>query len=468
LAGLQKCEIAVVGSGPGGSIAACLLAEAGRHVLLVEEGPFLQQDSCEPFSRDEMVTKYRNGGITVALGKPKVAYVEGRCVGGGSEINAGLWHRTPEYVLQGWEEDFGAQAVSKEEMGQHFDIIEQDLAMDQVSSYVSESSARLAAGADALGWESVIVPRAVDIDGTTYKRKSMTRNYIPRALAAGCNIVSDTRVTRLRRSGSQWVLSAESKGGSKTEIECEHVFLACGAVQTPLLLRKSGIKNNIGNSLQYHPTIKVVAQFADEINNGHRDLPVHQVTEFSPKMRFGGAVTTLPHLSVGLIDQAAMLPDLQNNWKKMAVYYATVSGGLGSVRPLPFLKDAFVQQKLGAQEMTLLQDALQKLCQCLLRAGAQSLYPSVVGSPTIRSESDIETLTVAADTANLMTVHLFSSCPMGEVKERCATDSFGKVLGQPNLYICDASVLCNAPGVNPQGTIMAVARRNVLNFLGRL
>ncbi|HTG44027.1 MAG TPA: GMC family oxidoreductase [Verrucomicrobiae bacterium] len=66
---------------------------------------------------------------------------------------------------------------------------------------------------------------------------------------------------------------------------------------------------------------------------------------------------------------------------------------------------------------------------------------------------------------SLMTIHLFSSCPMGENKSRCATDSFGRVFDLPNLYISDASLLCSAPGVNPQGTIMALARRNALRFL---
>src|SRR3954452_12452973 len=89
----------VLGSGPGGSLTACLLAEAGREVLLVEEGPFLPLESCPPFSREEMTQKYRNGGLTVALGSPKVAYVEGRCVGGGSEINSGLYHRPPPEIL---------------------------------------------------------------------------------------------------------------------------------------------------------------------------------------------------------------------------------------------------------------------------------------------------------------------------------------------------------------------------------
>jgi choline dehydrogenase-like flavoprotein len=67
--------------------------------------------------------------------------------------------------------------------------------------------------------------------------------------------------------------------------------------------------------------------------------------------------------------------------------------------------------------------------------------------------------------ASLMTVHLFSSCPMGEDRNKCATDSFGRVHGFKNLFVNDASLLCTAPGVNPQGSIMALARRNALHFL---
>jgi len=33
------------------------------------------------------------------------------------------------------------------------------------------------------------------------------------------------------------------------------------------------------------------------------------------------------------------------------------------------------------------------------------------------------------------------------------------------LYINDGSMLPDSPGVNPQGTIMAMARRNAFHFL---
>ncbi len=85
-------------------------------------------------------------------------------------------------------------------------------------------------------------------------------------------------------------------------------------------------------------------------------------------------------------------------------------------------------------------------------------------------ESDLDRIPrpLPADGTRLTTVHLSSSCPMGENRKRSAVDSFGKVHDLERLHVADASLLCGAPGANPQGTIMAVARRNAFRFLGRL
>ncbi len=64
-----------------------------------------------------------------------------------------------------------------------------------------------------------------------------------------------------------------------------------------------------------------------------------------------------------------------------------------------------------------------------------------------------------------MTIHLFSSCPMGENRDLCAVDSFGRVHEIEGLHVADASLLPTALGVNPQGSIMAFARRNALRFI---
>ena len=64
-----------------------------------------------------------------------------------------------------------------------------------------------------------------------------------------------------------------------------------------------------------------------------------------------------------------------------------------------------------------------------------------------------------------MTVHLCSTVPMGEDPRRAATDSYGLVHGTTNVHVNDASLLPDAPGVNPQASVMAVAIRNARRFL---
>ena len=66
-----------------------------------------------------------------------------------------------------------------------------------------------------------------------------------------------------------------------------------------------------------------------------------------------------------------------------------------------------------------------------------------------------------------MTVHLTSSVRMGEASERTGADSFGRVWETENLYVNDASLLPDAPGVNPQAAIMAIAARNADAYLQR-
>src|SRR5262249_22616669 len=89
-----QCQVAVIGSGPGGAVTAMTLAAKGFDVVMLEEGPYLKPDACPPFSIEEMRRKYRYGGLKPALGTPKGPLVGGCCVGGGSGENKGLVHST--------------------------------------------------------------------------------------------------------------------------------------------------------------------------------------------------------------------------------------------------------------------------------------------------------------------------------------------------------------------------------------
>ena len=331
------------------------------------------------------------------------------------------------------------------------------------------ASRKLAIGAKLMNWSAIEVPRWFKYysdSSSSGIRQSMSETYIPRFLKAGGEILTHYKVTKLKKTNSGWEALCRSTN-SKKILSAKSIFVACGAIQTPLLLRKSGFKKNIGNNLKMHPTIKVIAKFPEVLNSNDLGVPVHQVKEFAPEYSFGCAISLKEFLAAGLIDYQNALNNIDSDWIHMTSYYAMSNGGSGRVRNLPFNFGDLVTYNLQNEELVVLAKALKGLCRLLFMSGATELYPSISGIEPLKSIHDIDNLPniLNRKTTSLMTIHLMSGCPMGEDLSKCAVDSFGKVHGTDGLYISDSSILCEGLGYNPQGTTMAIVRRNALKFL---
>jgi choline dehydrogenase-like flavoprotein len=471
----HNIDVVVVGSGPGGAISAALLSEAGLKVMLIERGAHLPLSSCVPFTLDEMTQKYHHGGVTVTLGTPKIGYVEGNCVGGGSEINSGLYHRTPEYLLDEWVDRFGILDLTYEKLLPCFEEIERELTVSYMPKcYIPKASLKLHIGACKLGWKSMEVPRwfNYDTEGTGIKQ-SMTATFLPRALKAGTQLITNTEVLRLIRSGERWKLVGQTKNDNcinHFEVTAKNVFLCSGTISTAVLLRRNRLSHIAGRQFHLHPSIKLTARFSEEVNNSGMGVPVHQVKEFAPRYSFGCSISSQPYLTLAMLDVEGGRQIVQSNWRHMAIYYAMTTGGMGSIHPLFGFRAPLVRYRLKPFEVNDILDGMVKLAECLFAAGASVIYPSVQGARPLNSMDDVLSLRheITPERLNLMTIHLFSSCPMGEDRSRCVVDSFGSLHGHSGIYINDASLIPTALGVNPQGTLMALARRNVRNFLKKV
>ena len=470
----METGIVVIGSGPGGAVTAALCAEAGRAVLLVEEGQNYSLRSAPHFSREEMLQKYRNGGISIAIGQNKIAYVEGRCVGGGSEINRGLYHRTPDYVLQQWRAEYEVEDLSLDRLMPHFLACEQTARVEYLPGPAPPISMKLYEGASNLGWLAVEAPRLYRYDASSGggSKQSMSETFVPRFLAAGGRLIADTFVSRIVRSGGKWRLQAIHSPGTASprqiEISAEKVFVACGAVQTPALLRRSGMTRNIGNTLRFHPMLKVVAQFEEDINDPGDPDPVHQIKEFEPRFSMGCSISKRSMLGLAMAHHPDHFDQVEQFGRRMGIYYVQTAGGRATVRSLPFFRDPLVAVRHSTEDLATMAEGLKRLAEALLAAGAVAIYPGITGYPVLRSLADVHSLPDVFGNGGdgaITSVHVFSSCPMGENSALCATDSFGRARGADGLYIADASLLCGPTMVNPQGTVMAIAHRNAVHAI---
>jgi choline dehydrogenase-like flavoprotein len=466
----MHAEVLVIGSGAGGATTAAVLAEAGFDVLIVEEGEWIEQGSVVPFSLQQMDLQYRAGGVTVALGLPSIAYTEGRCAGGGTEINSGLYRRPPEDLLQRWATDFCINELEPDEVMSIANEVERAISVCLVPGPPSAPSDVLRRGADRLGWQNSEIPRWMrypDGDATSGQRQSMTRTYLPQAASFGARLATGCRIDRLQIADGTALRAATTLAdGRHGTIDFRHVFVCGGAIQSPALLQRSRIAGYIGRSLAVHPTVKLTARFADELNLPG-DVPVHQVKEFAPDLSFGGSASQPGLIALALSDQWHAFSRAITDWRRMSIYYAAItSEGRGRVRAVRGLRDPIVTYGLTRRDRALLGSGLSRLALLMLEAGADEVYPSFRGAPVVRNRRDLATMqsSFSAAKASVMTVHLCSTVPMGEDTTRCGANSFGRVHDTANVWVNDASLLPTAPGVNPQGTVMALAIRNARRF----
>lgn len=473
----RRTQVVVIGSGAGGAVTAATLAARGFEVVVVEEGPNTDTRHTASNTPAAIAELYRNAGATPILGNPPIAYVEGCCVGGSTEVNSAFWHRLPPECYPRWRTSARLADFSPAIMDPYFDQLERALSVSYLqAAEPPRSSALFRRGIERMGWAYTEVPRCQKQNdgGSPFapgNKESMQRTFIPRALAAGAHLVADWRAVRIvhehgRASG---VILRQRLDGRRVRIDADVVFVCAGAVQTAALLRRSAITRNVGNTLRLHPMIKAAAVFDEPVDAGADVLPIYQVRDAWPNITLGGSVFSPGFFAFLLADDWDTHRDVMRDWNHAAIYYAaTRATNCGTIRVLPGSGDGVVvRYRLTAADQRNLSTGLAHLGECLLAAGARAVYPALRSHPALRVPDHCRKLLrnpAPIGTMSLSTVHAFSSCPMGENPDLSATDSFGRVHGFANLYVNDASLLPDSPGVNPQGTVMAIALRNLDHF----
>lgn len=478
----DEADFVIVGTGAGGATAGRVLSEAGFEVVFVEEGPLLPPRTSESPLLETMSEAVRGFGTLTTVGIPPIPILQGSCVGGSTAINSGIIWRLPDEVRRDWIYHWGLDELLREiPLYDAFETIEQELGIELTRKEILGGNAeRMDVGAKALGLPGWPTRRnARDCQGSarclqgcpSFARQSMDVSYIPFAQQRRARVYALFRVDRI------WIEQGKAKGVEGTTLNSatrrpllefkirarRAVIIAASAIQTPVILRRSGIKYNVGNGFQSHPGAAVVGRFDDPITMG-----VGATQGYEIPLRERGY--KLESLSLPPEMIATRLPGAGIPWQEklqhmgyMAQWCVQVRmKALGTVRsdwqghPLVFYRPL-------AEDYARLQQALFTLAKMMFAAGAKEVYLGLGGLPEIVRSVDelqaLENVVLPANSYHVIASHLFGTTKAGTDPKRTVVDAHLKVRACDKLYVMDASVFPTNLGVNPQHSIMALAWR---------
>ncbi|MFJ3306352.1 GMC family oxidoreductase N-terminal domain-containing protein [Streptomyces sp. NPDC086549] len=470
----STADAVVIGSGAGGAIAARTLARAGLDVVVLEEG---RHHSTEWFARrtplDRFAELYRNGGATFALGRPPLLLPVGRAVGGTTVVNSGTCYRTPDHVLARWGTDFGFTLADG--FGPHLDEAERTLHVATQPLDVLGNNGRITLdGAHTLGWRAAPLRRnAPGCKGScqcvvgcpTGAKQSVQLSVLPDACAAGARIVTEARVEHLlvdadRPGGPRAAGVRIRREGGAMEILAPLVVVAAGALESPPLLRRSGLGRHprLGHNLSVHPATSVAGRFAQPVTAWEGVLQSVGVEEHHHQGVLIEATATPPGMgSFVLPGLGAELRGELEGAHRLATLGAMIADRpsgrvLGRDRTL-------LRYDLDRRDAGRLMRAVRAMGELLFAAGAEEVLTGITAAPRVHSLAQLDAVLAGTGVRQL---HLSAYHPTGTVAagadpQRFPADAAGRLRGVHGVLVADASVLPGCPEVNPQLTVMAAA-----------
>ncbi|MCB9741367.1 MAG: GMC family oxidoreductase [Alphaproteobacteria bacterium] len=450
-----EADAVVVGSGAGGASCARWLAAAGRRVILVEEGPPARpaETALEAFA-----TLYRDGGATTTLGLEPMPLLQGRCVGGTTVVNGAIQVPLPRDVWEAWPASFRALApwealqAAQERMDGELHVAPTPEALRGPGALLARAFPeagpihRNAPGCQGSGRCLLGCPNRGEA-GRPLGKASLDLTMIPRAVADGAQVVARCEVRRVRiRGGRVQGVEGRFEGGARFVARAPLVVVAAGAIHSPRLLARSGVRG-VGRGFMAHPGAAVAGLFPEPLGPGGT-----QTMELLSERERGYKLETV-HLSGAL--QALKVPGVGARFaarlaqsERVATWaVACRAEARGRVLPGPTVLYAPTRR-----DRAVLLAGLARAAEGMLRAGALEVWPGVHGAPEVitRVEEARALAELSPDRGRvpMLATHLFGGVPVGPRFQ---------VGGVQGLVAADASILPSNLGVNPMRTITATA-----------
>ena len=521
-------DVIVIGSGFGGAVSACRLAQAGRKVLVLERGrrwtpQTYPRAPTDAWLWDQDEPHKLNGWIDLRTFSD-MWVAAGAGVGGGSLIYANVSvEAKPDAFARGWP----AQ-ITYDELKPHYDVVGDMLSVQEVpDNQVSERFKLMAEGAERCGWSERFrkVPLAVTFDKNWHEGLPDARH--------------DRHSVRFTNRHGR-------KQG--TCVQCGNCDIGCQvSAKNTLDLNYLAEAENAGAEIRpLH-----LAVCLEPIENGWRVHADHLVNERRKRVKLTARRVVLGAGSIGTTelllrcrDEYRTLPELSQRlgcgWSFNGDFVTPAFYENRKVQPsdgvtiscaidlldgasegqqlfiedggIPNIAADFIQRRLKRTRRGKLRDLMKELRHRVEEDEPLSNMMPWFGQGidagdgrfhlgrlwfapwrrTLRldwryqrSEAQVEAMIATHKKLseatggtpwipptwtylrNLITPHPLGGCNMGITRADGVVDADGEVFGYSGLYVMDGAAVPRPLGLNPSRTIAALAERNVKIMIGK-
>lgn len=470
---METRDVVVVGSGFGGAISALRLAQAGRSVLVLEQGERLTE---RDFPQDWSFRAQSRLFVTYTSKDFKTFLRYGRGLGGGSLTFAAAMLRAPKEVFE-YEDASGyrvwPKSVNRGVLDPYYAVVESQMRVTRASwSDVPRAGGLFAMMLDRMGLTCDRTMYNIEdclqcgfcMSGCPFGRKKhLGMNYIPQAEAAGAEFRTRCRVHHLEPDGGGYIVRYHDVHDIERAARGDLVVLAAGALETPAILLRSkpwmkDLHPQVGRHLNNNGDVALMFVIPPDFPDAYLYMGRNNAGVITYAFWEDHRVTI--HAGAGPPALFAALDVVADDGGP-----PSVPVGLEFKR---FMKAHYPHRVLSTLaigltdgEGTVSVNADGRLeFELPMTPRLRAYIERVAGiGRRIASETGARLLRTADSTFEHGDAHPLGTCRIGDDADRAPCTPHGELRGYPNLFCADGAAIPGGTGVNPAHTIAANAER---------